>query len=92
MIVLYTVISILGDIWTVKLMLLKNHKYVDHWLFRTFKHPNYFLNIMPELCGIGLLCHAKLTSLVILPLYAIVLYKRISQENMILEKYIIPNR
>ncbi|MDU1175082.1 isoprenylcysteine carboxyl methyltransferase family protein [Peptostreptococcus anaerobius] len=92
MIVLYTVISLLGDIWTVKLMLLKNHKYVDHWLFRTFKHPNYFLNIMPELCGIGLLCHAKLTSLVILPLYAIVLYKRISQENMILEKYIIPNR
>lgn len=92
MVVLYSVISLLGDIWTVKLMLLKEHRYVDHWLFRTFKHPNYFLNIMPELCGIGLLCHAKLTAAVILPLYALVLYRRISQENIILKKYIIPNK
>lgn len=41
-IVLHTVTRLLGSIWTVKLMLANNHFYVDHWLFRVVKHPNYF--------------------------------------------------
>lgn len=91
MIMLCLVTRLLGDIWTVKLMLLKNHRFVDHWLFRVVKHPNYFLNIVPELVGLGLLCHAKWTCLFLLPLYAIVLFIRIREEERLLRDIIIPN-
>lgn len=91
MIMLYTVVKLLDGIWTVKLMVAKNHKFKDHWLFRTVKHPNYFLNIVPELVGIALICHSKMVSIVVLPLYAIVLYIRIKEENMVLETIIRPN-
>ena len=88
---LNTVVHLLDGIWTVKLMLVKNHKFNNHWLFRTVKHPNYFLNIIPELVGLALLCHAKYTAIVIMPLYAIVLYRRIKEEEKILAEIIIPN-
>lgn len=88
---LYTVIRLLSGIWTVKLMVAKNHKFNDHWLFRVVKHPNYFLNILPELVGLALLCHAKYVSLIIGPLYAVVLYIRIREENRVLKEIIIPN-
>lgn len=88
---LYTVIRLLSGIWTVKLMVAKNHKFNDHWLFRVVKHPNYFLNIVPELVGLALLCHAKYVSLIIGPLYAVVLYIRIREENRVLKEIIIPN-
>lgn len=88
---LNTVVHLLEGIWTVKLMLVKNHKFNNHWLFRTVKHPNYFLNIIPELVGLALLCHAKYTAIVIMPLYAIVLYRRIKEEEKILAEIIIPN-
>lgn len=91
MFMLYVVTQLLKDIWTIKLMLVKNHKYNDHWLFRVVKHPNYFLNIVPELVGLALLCHAKYTAIIILPLYAIVLYIRIKEEEYILKNIIIPN-
>ncbi|TCD45976.1 hypothetical protein D3X11_00375 [Streptococcus sp. X16XC17] len=87
---LCTVTRLLGDIWTVKLMLLKDHRFVDHWLFRVVKHPNYFLNILPELVGIALLCHAKYSAWLLIP-YAYVLYKRIQEENKLLAEVIIPN-
>ncbi|HES9413754.1 isoprenylcysteine carboxyl methyltransferase family protein [Streptococcus pyogenes] len=89
--VLYEVTRILGDIWTVKLMLAKDHKYVDHWLFKTIKHPNYFLNIAPELVGIALLCHAKITAMLLFPCYIVVIYSRIREENKLLAEVIIPN-
>ena len=57
----------------------------------TVKHPNYFLNIVPELAGIGLICHSKVVSIFVLPLYAIVLYIRIKEENMVLKTIIKPN-
>lgn len=91
MFMLYVVTQLLKDIWTVKLMLVKNHKYNDHWLFRVVKHPNYFLNIVPELVGLALFCHAKYTAMILLPLYAIVLYIRIKEEENILKNIIIPN-
>ncbi|KGR72343.1 isoprenylcysteine carboxyl methyltransferase family protein [Streptococcus phocae subsp. salmonis] len=91
LVVLYEVTRILGEIWTVKLMLAKDHKYVDHWLFRTVKHPNYFLNIGPELVGIVLLCHAQITAILLFPCYALVIYLRIKEENKLLAEVIIPN-
>lgn len=90
-VMLYVVTRLLKGIWTVKLMLVNNHKYNDHWLFRTVKHPNYFLNIAPELAGLALLCHAFYSAAVILPFYAIVLYIRIKEENRLLTEVIIPN-
>ena len=91
MIMLYVVISLLDGIWTVKLMVAREHKFNNHWLFRTVKHPNYFLNIVPELIGLALLCHAFYSAAVILPVYAFILYKRIEEENRILKEIIIPN-
>ena len=51
------------------------------WLFKTFRHPNYFLNIIPELIGIALLCQAWYVLLIGLPIYLLVLFKRIRQEE-----------
>ena len=91
MVMLYTVVKLLDGIWTVKLMVAKNHKFNNHWLFRTVKHPNYFLNIIPELIGIALICHSQYVSMVVMPLYAIVLYIRIKQENEVIRDIIKPN-
>ena len=91
MCMLYIVVNLLSGIWTVKLMVAKNHKFNNHFLFKTVKHPNYFLNIMPELIGLALICHSKLTSIVILPLYAIVMYIRIKEENEVIKNIIKPN-
>lgn len=91
MFMLYVVTKLLGEIWTVKLMLVKNHQFVDHWLFRYVKHPNYFLNIIPELIGLALLCHALLSFYILFPFYIIVLYNRIKEEEQLLREVIIPN-
>ena len=85
MYMLYMVSRLLSPIWTVKLMVAKNHQYVDHWLFRNIKHPNYFLNIVPELVGLILVCQAWYTALLLLPIYAIIMYIRIIEENKIIE-------
>ncbi|AQW86599.1 isoprenylcysteine carboxyl methyltransferase family protein [Campylobacter pinnipediorum subsp. caledonicus] len=91
MIMLYVVIRLLKGIWTVKLMLVKDHKFNNHWLFRMVKHPNYFLNIIPELIGLCMLCHALYTSIVLGVFYALVLGVRIKDENKLLSEVIIPN-
>ena len=91
MIMLYVVVNLLSGIWTVKLMLVKNHKFNNHWLFRVVKHPNYFLNIVAELTGLVLLCHAWYAGSVLAPLYAVVLFLRIKEENALLRDVIIPN-
>ncbi|MEQ9764211.1 isoprenylcysteine carboxyl methyltransferase family protein [Streptococcus jiangjianxini] len=89
--ILKVVTSLLGDIWTIKLMVVNDHQFVDHWLFKTVKHPNYYLNIMPELIGICLLGHAWVSAVIIIPFYAIALMLRIREENRLLAEVIIPN-
>ncbi|HEU2198705.1 TPA: hypothetical protein VU942_002116, partial [Streptococcus pneumoniae] len=64
---------------------------VDHILFRTVKHPNYFLNILPELIGLTLLSHAYVTFVLVFPVYAVILYRRIAEEEKLLHEVIIPN-
>ncbi len=88
---LYLVQSILGEIWTVKLMIATNHTYNDHFLFRMIKHPNYYLNIIPELIGLTLLCHSWWTALLLTPFYTFVLWRRIKEEEELLETVILPN-
>lgn len=88
---LYVVTRLLEGIWTVKLMIVKNHKFNNHWLFRVVKHPNYFLNIIPELAGLTLLCHGFYTALAVSPFYAIVMYLRVKEENQLIKDVIKPN-
>lgn len=88
---LYWVTELLAGIWTVKLMIKKDHQFVDHWLFKRIKHPNYFLNICPELIGVVLLCHASITAMLLFPFYILSLYIRIRKENQLILEIIIPN-
>lgn len=78
---LFYVIHALGSVWTVKLYIHPQHKMNRNWLFRYVRHPNYFLNILPELIGVGLLCHAWGVMAVGLPIYAAILAVRIRHEN-----------
>lgn len=87
----YIVNYLLKDIWTVKLMIAKNHKYNSHFLFRTIKHPNYYLNIFPELIGLSMLCHAAISFIVLSPIYLLIMYIRIKEEDDLIKNVIIPN-
>lgn len=78
---LFYVIHALGEVWTVKIYIHPQHQIKRSWLFRHVRHPNYFLNIIPELIGIGLLCHAWTVMAVGLPVYLLVLAVRIHQEH-----------
>ncbi len=79
--VLFYVIYQLRDIWTVKLYIAPNHRIDRSFLFRTVRHPNYYLNIIPELIGVALLCNAWTTLCIGLPLYLCPLIIRIRQEE-----------
>lgn len=81
LVVLGYIVKALGEIWTVKVYILPNHTINRSWLFATFRHPNYFLNIVPELIGIGLMCHAWWVMAVGLPIYGAILAVRIHQEQ-----------
>ncbi|KPN73619.1 MULTISPECIES: isoprenylcysteine carboxyl methyltransferase family protein [Neisseria] len=81
LVVLFYVIRALGEIWTLKIYIHPQHKINRSWLFRYVRHPNYFLNIIPELIGVGLLCHAWTTMMVGLPVYMVILSIRIRQEH-----------
>lgn len=50
-------------------------------LFRFVRHPNYYLNIIPELIGFALTLHAFWTLAIGLPLYLVPLVIRIRQEE-----------
>ena len=78
---LVVVVRLLGPLWTVDLLIAREHVLVTHPLFRWIRHPNYFRNILPELVGFALLLHAPVTLAVGLPLYAIPLIIRIRQEE-----------
>ncbi|MBW3534727.1 MAG: isoprenylcysteine carboxyl methyltransferase family protein [Gemmatimonadetes bacterium] len=84
MAVLTTVIATLGPQWTVRLLVAPDHRLHRGWLFRTFRHPNYFLNLAPELIGLGLALHAWVTLVVLLPPYALFLRKRIEEEERVM--------
>ncbi|MCP3966281.1 MAG: hypothetical protein GY750_09020 [Lentisphaerae bacterium] len=84
MIMLFAVIKQLGSLWTVKLYIAKDHKIIKTWLFKNVKHPNYYLNLLPEIVGYILIFNAWRTMAVLLPLYLISLGLRIYQEEKIM--------
>lgn len=87
-VMLYYVIYALRHIWTVKLIIApkEHHTLNKSFLFRVVKHPNYYLNIIPELIGIALFFHAWITLVVGMSIYLIPLIKRIRQEDAIMKQ------
>lgn len=78
---LFYVIYELRDVWTMKVLIAPQHQLVTSWLFRTIKHPNYFLNLIPEFIGVTLLFHAWLSAAVLLPMLLVAIGIRIVQEE-----------
>ncbi|REH94370.1 isoprenylcysteine carboxylmethyltransferase family protein, partial [Staphylococcus felis] len=62
---------------------LPKHPIIKSGLYKMTKHPNYYLNIIPELIGVLLLTHATYTSILLIP-YAYLLYTRIQQEEKLM--------
>ncbi|AYG62213.1 isoprenylcysteine carboxylmethyltransferase family protein [Rhizobium jaguaris] len=78
---LISVLRSLGRLWTVKIIINERQPFIRTGLFSWVRHPNYFLNIIPELIGFGLALNAYWTLIVGLPLYCIPLVVRIRQEE-----------
>jgi isoprenylcysteine carboxyl methyltransferase (ICMT) family protein YpbQ len=87
MIVLWTVIFSLKDVWTVKLYIAPYQEVNRSFIFKYFRHPNYFLNIIPELVAIALICQAWYTLVIGLPVYFIPLIIRIVQEEKVMKRH-----
>lgn len=83
------VIYALRHVWTVKLIIAPQglHKINKSFLFRYVRHPNYYLNVIPELIGIALVFHAWYTLAIGFPLYLIPLIIRIKQEEKIMKAH-----
>lgn len=82
--VLVSVIRSLGALWTIKIIIAPGHHVVRSGLFRWVRHPNYFLNVLPELIGFALALNAVTTLLVGIPLYLVPLIIRIRQEERVM--------
>lgn len=84
MIALAWVLKTLGRFWTVKIIIARDHELVTSRFFRMLRHPNYYLNIIPELIGFALALQAFGTLIIGLPVYLIILRQRIRQEEEVL--------
>ncbi|GAA0544051.1 isoprenylcysteine carboxyl methyltransferase family protein [Chitinophaga japonensis] len=87
--VLYYVIYAIRHVWTVKLIIAPPQLHVINKspLFKYIKHPNYFLNIIPELIGIALFLHAWITLVAGLIIYLVPLITRIKQEEAVMKEH-----
>lgn len=83
---LVSVVSTLGRLWTVKIIINPIHPFVRSGLFSHFRHPNYFVSIVPELIGFALAVNAYWTLILGLPIYFVPLSIRIRQEETAMSK------
>jgi isoprenylcysteine carboxyl methyltransferase (ICMT) family protein YpbQ len=79
------VIRTLGPFWSGKVLIAPGHQLVVHPIFRAIKHPNYFLNMIPELVGFSIMLHAWITLAIGLPIFLVTLYFRIRVEEWALK-------
>lgn len=86
-IMLVVVMRLLGRLWTVKLLIARDHALIQHPLFRLVRHPNYFLSIVPELIGLALVFHAYVTLLVGSIVYSVPLITRILEEERVMKSH-----
>jgi isoprenylcysteine carboxyl methyltransferase (ICMT) family protein YpbQ len=84
--VLGVVMRQLGGLWTVKLLIAKEHPINNSFIFRYFRHPNYYLNIIPELISLALICKAQSVFTFLFPLYLITMIIRVVQEDKIMKE------
>lgn len=84
---LLLVMRALGRFWTVKVLIASDHVLNQSALFRWVRHPNYFLNILPELVGLALLMGAWSVLVIGLPLYMLLLWRRIRQEEHVMRAH-----
>ncbi|WP_454818252.1 isoprenylcysteine carboxyl methyltransferase family protein [Labrys neptuniae] len=89
--VLVSVIRSLGGLWTIKIIISPQHRRVQSGLFSFVRHPNYFLNILPELIGFALALNAYWTLVIGIPLYFIPLVTRIRQEEAAMRDTFAPD-
>lgn len=87
MIALVLVWQELRGLWTIKLLIASDHTLNQSALFRWVRHPNYFLNIIPELVGLALIMGAWIVLVVGFPLYLLVLRRRIVQEEQVMREH-----
>ncbi len=80
------VMHTLGRFWSGKVLIAPGHQLVVHPIFRAIKHPNYFLNMIPELIGFPIMLHAFVTLAIGLPLFLISLFFRIRVEEQVLKQ------
>lgn len=85
-ILLYYIIYELKHIWTFKLIIAPRqyHTINKSFLFKYVRHPNYYLNVIPELIAFSLIFHAWYSLAVIFPINLILLVTRIRQEEKIM--------
>ena len=84
MLALFYVIQQLPRIWTVKLIIANDHSINRGFIFRRIRHPNYFLNIIPELIGVALVMKSYGVLLILFPAYLLSLGVRIRQEESVM--------
>ncbi|PRH89543.1 hypothetical protein C5L14_02985 [Labrys okinawensis] len=89
--VLVSVIRSLGGLWTIKIIISPQHRRVQSGLFSLVRHPNYFLNILPELIGFALALNAYWTLVIGIPLYLVPLVTRIRQEEAAMRETFAPD-
>jgi isoprenylcysteine carboxyl methyltransferase (ICMT) family protein YpbQ len=82
---LFYVINQLKGNWTTKIIIAKDHKLNRSFLFRTIKHPNYFLNLIPEFIGFGIICKSWVVSSIVFPVFLAVLIWRIIIEQKVMK-------
>ena len=87
--VLFYVIRQLSPIWTVKLIIAENHPLNKSFLFRSVRHPNYLLNIIPELIGLTLVMKSYVVFLMVFPVYLVSLGVRIVQEEKLMRSMFV---
>jgi isoprenylcysteine carboxyl methyltransferase (ICMT) family protein YpbQ len=85
-IALLWVMRTLGPFWSGKVLIAPGHKLVVHPIFRAIKHPNYFLNMIPEMVGFAIMLHAFITLAIGFPLFLISLLFRIRVEEQALKQ------
>lgn len=86
MLALFYVIRELGNLWTIKVLIAPGRVLKQSWLFRNIRHPNYYLNIIPELLALTLIMKAWLTLAIMFPAYLAALACRIRIEEAVLRE------
>lgn len=88
-IILCIVILQLGRFWTFKLIIASNHILNKSFIFRYFRHPNYFLNVIPELIAIILICKAWFVFMILFPIHLALIIRRIIEEETVMKQRFI---